>query len=561
MRGAHLALEASEPARRPNVLFLLTDDQRADTIAALGNPVIKTPNLDRLARSGFVFNNAYCLGSNSPAVCLPSRNMLLSGRYYFRWEGRMFASADQPNFPDSMQQAGYETWHEGKLGNTAREIQQRFDHSYYLEDDQARTSGEHGKRVRRRRDRLSEIASSGQAVLSCIWPSRARTTRASPLRTISSSMIVPRSHCRPNFLPVHPFDNGEMTVRDERLEKWPRTPDAIRQHLHDYYACITSIDGHIGRLLQTLQDLGQFENTVIIFSSDNGLAIGSHGLMGKQNLYEEGMKVPLLFCGPGIPVGRSDALVYLLDIFPTVCELVGTDVPAVVDGKSLVPVITGLTSHARDTLFLAYRDVQRAVRDERWKLIVYPKINKRQLFDLHDDPYEMRRSLCGPRNPPASIACGRKCTVGSRKWATRLRCNPTSRQIRRLCRRRDRRVGRPVRISGIGVGQPSESTESADFVNCASNSRTSCGGTWPAITISSSACPSTFPQSPNCTHSASTGCLNPGDALPIAPGLRSNSDRGNGYQARALICCTNRMLNLRNGGGTTGIRSHSQPKK
>ncbi len=100
----HLALEASEPARRPNVLILLTDDQRADTIAALGNPVIKTPNLDRLARSGFVFNNAYCLGSNSPAVCLPSRNMLLSGRYYFRWEGqpvRLGRSAESPRFDEA----------------------------------------------------------------------------------------------------------------------------------------------------------------------------------------------------------------------------------------------------------------------------------------------------------------------------------------------------------------------------------------------------------------------------------------------------------------------------
>ena len=98
-----------------------------------------------------------------------------------------------------------------------------------------------------------------------------------------------------NFLPEHPFDNGELTVRDEQLEKWPRTPDAIRRHLHEYYACITSIDGHIGRLLQTLQDVGRVrERTIIIFSSDNGLAIGSHGLMGKQNLYEDGMKVPLI---------------------------------------------------------------------------------------------------------------------------------------------------------------------------------------------------------------------------------------------------------------------------
>jgi arylsulfatase A-like enzyme len=401
--GAHLALEASEPARRPNVLILLTDDQRADTIAALGNPVIKTPNLDRLARSGFVFNNAYCLGSNSPAVCLPSRNMLLSGRYYFRWEGRQFASADQPNLPDSMKQAGYETWHEGKLGNTAREIQQRFDHSYYLEDDQARTSGEHGQRCVD--DAIAFLNSRAADKPFCMYlafegPHDPRVAAPHYLEQYDRAKIPLPT----NFLPIHPFDNGEMTVRDERLEKWPRTPDAIRQHLHEYYACITSIDGHIGRLLQTLRDLGQFENTLIIFSSDNGLAIGSHGLMGKQNLYEEGMKVPLLFCGPGIPAGRSDALVYLLDIFPTVCELVGTDVPTVVDGKSLVPVITGLTAHARDTLFLAYRDVQRAVRDERWKLIVYPKTNKRQLFDLHNDPYEMH-DLSADRAQSARIDC------------------------------------------------------------------------------------------------------------------------------------------------------------
>jgi len=118
-----------------------------------------------------------------------------------------------------------------------------------------------------------------------------------------------------------------MTVRDEQLEKWPRTPEAIRRHLHEYYACITSIDGHIGRLLQTLQEQGEYERTIIIFSSDNGLAIGSHGLMGKQNLYEDGMKVPLIMCGPGIAAGQSDALVYLLDIYPTVCELVGAPAP------------------------------------------------------------------------------------------------------------------------------------------------------------------------------------------------------------------------------------------
>jgi len=212
----HRALQASEPIRRPNVLFLLTDDQRADTIAALGNPVIKTPTLDRLARSGFVFNNAYCLGSNSPAVCLPSRNMLLSGRYYFRWEGHQFASADQPNFPVSMSRAGYETWHEGKLGNTAREIQQRFDHSVYLEDDTARTSGEHGKQCVD--DAISFLKSRAMDKPFCMYlafegPHDPRVAAPHYLAQYDRAKIPLPA----NFLPVHPFDNGEMTIRDEQL--------------------------------------------------------------------------------------------------------------------------------------------------------------------------------------------------------------------------------------------------------------------------------------------------------------------------------------------------------
>src|SRR5207249_234741 len=140
----------------------------------------------------------------------------------------------------------------------------------------------------------------------------------------------------------------------------------------------------------------------IIFSSDHGLAIGSHGLMGKQNLYEHSMKAPLVFSGPGIRPGRSDALVYLLDIYPTVCELVGAPVPDGLDGRSLAPVIAGRTPDVRDSLFLAYRDLQRAVRDERWKLIRYPQINLSQLFDLREDPDE-RHDLAGDPAQQARI--------------------------------------------------------------------------------------------------------------------------------------------------------------
>jgi len=153
---------------------------------------------------------------------------------------------------------------------------------------------------------------------------------------------------------------------------------------------ITGLDHHIGRLIQTLKDQGQLDNTLIIFSSDNGLAIGSHGLMGKQSVYEHSGKVPLIIAGPGIPQGRSNALVYLMDIFPTVCELVGRTVPEGLDGRSLAPDVTGKKRRVRDSLFSAYRQCQRAVGDDRWKLIRYPLINKTQLFDLQNDPHETR---------------------------------------------------------------------------------------------------------------------------------------------------------------------------
>ncbi len=389
--GFVLILAASlvaEDRVTPNILLLVTDDQRFDTIGALGNPHIKTPHLDRLAREGFAFRNAYCLGSNSAAVCLPSRNMLMSGRYYFRWEGKSYASPDQANLPDTMRSLGFETWHEGKLGNTAREIEPRFEHHQYLEDERERNSGEHGKRCVD--DAIAFLKTRQTTRPFCMYlafegPHDPRVAAPHYLQLYERDRLpLPE-----NYLPQHPFDNGELKIRDEALEAWPRTPEAIRRHLHEYYACISSIDGHIGRLLQTLQERGELEKTLIIFTSDNGLAIGSHGLMGKQNLYEDGMKVPLLFHGPGIPQGQSSALVYLLDIYPTLCELAGTPIPAEVDGKSLAPIMRGQSQSVRDTLFLSYRDVQRAVRDERWKLIVYPQVNVLQLFDLQEDPYEV----------------------------------------------------------------------------------------------------------------------------------------------------------------------------
>jgi arylsulfatase A-like enzyme len=194
----------------------------------------------------------------------------------------------------------------------------------------------------------------------------------------------------PAFLPQHPWNNGEMTVRDERLAPWPRTEKDTRQQTADYYACVTGLDHHVGRIFAALKETGQWENTIIVFSGDNGLSLGEHGLFGKQNLYEfGGMHVPLVIAGPGIPHGRTAAFAYLMDLFPTFVSLAGAKSPDGVDGLDLTPVLRGENPAVRDGAYLAYRDCMRSFSDGRWKLIRYPLVDRTQLFDLEKDPREL----------------------------------------------------------------------------------------------------------------------------------------------------------------------------
>ncbi|MBI5684809.1 MAG: sulfatase-like hydrolase/transferase [Verrucomicrobia bacterium] len=411
LAGAFLGLVIGARAAetKPNVLFLFADDMRADSIAALDNKFVKTPNLDSLVQRGFVFNNAYCLGGNSAAVCTPSRNMLLSGKAFFRWKEFVppggkggkgsIAPGDAPNWPLSMKDAGYLTYHQGKKGNTAPLIQAKFDHDLYINENLDRTCGEPGKMIsddtvkflKERKDTRPFFM-----YLAFANPHDPRVAAGNYMNLYQRDQVpLPK-----NWLPMHPFDNGDMIIRDERLLPWPRTESDLRQTLHEYYAVITAMDAYMGRILQTLKELGQLDNTIVIFSADQGIAVGSHGLLGKQNLYDAGMKSPLIFAGPGIPKGRSDALIYLLDIYPTICDLVGGPIPAGIDGRSFKPVIAGQKKTVRSDLFLAYRHLQRAWRDGRWKIIRYPEVNVTQLFDLKNDPEEMKDLA----NDPAQAA-------------------------------------------------------------------------------------------------------------------------------------------------------------
>ena len=200
-----------------------------------------------------------------------------------------------------------------------------------------------------------------------------------------------------NFLPQHPFDNGEMVIRDEVLLPWPRTPRDVRVMLAEYYRYITYLDMLIGRVIDAVDASPRAKETFIVFTADSGVARGSHGLIGKQNLYEHSMRVPLIVAGPGVPAGkRTAAMCYLFDVLPTLGSLCGVPAPATSEGRDLSAVLRDPAQPGRPALMFAYRDIQRAVRDERWKLIRYPQVDRTQLFDLASDPDETRDLVADP---------------------------------------------------------------------------------------------------------------------------------------------------------------------
>jgi arylsulfatase A-like enzyme len=201
----------------------------------------------------------------------------------------------------------------------------------------------------------------------------------------------------PNFLPEHPFDHGNFEGRDEQLLPWPRTEALVRADLAAYYAVVTYLDQQIGWIVETLKENKLWDSTVVIFTSDHGLAMGSHGLRGKQNMYEHTIGVPLIARGPGVLAGRrTDVQVYLRDIYPTVCNLAGVPVPDTVEAKSFATLLAGKRSEIHPEIYGYFRDSQRMIRTDRWKLIHYPLVEQWQLFDLQRDPFELKSQLGTP---------------------------------------------------------------------------------------------------------------------------------------------------------------------
>lgn len=450
--------------RRPNVLFFFTDDQRFDTLGALNNPHVITPNLDALLARGTAFTNGYIMGGSCGAVCMPSRAMLHTGRTLYRIQDQgQEIPEGHALLGETLRRAGYRTFGTGKWHNGPRAYARSFsdgaeiffggmgDHWNVPACDYD-PAGQYRQRIHQTTDfhtqtvrqwtadhiragkhsselfaeatidflqgRRGEDPGAGEpffAYVSFMAPHDPRTMPAAYLGMYDPDEVdLPAS-----FMAEHPFDNGELVIRDEVLAPFPRTEAEVRRHIAAYYAMITHADAQIGHVLAALEASGEAEDTIVVFAGDNGLAVGRHGLMGKQSCYEHSVHVPLVFAGPGVPRGETrDAFAYLLDIFPTLCDLTGVDIPGTVEGRSLAPALNDPAGIVRDHLHFAYRHLHRAVRGGRYKLIEYVVKGARttQLFDLQEDPDELR-DLSGD---PAHAAQVQALRAQLRRWQTEM---------------------------------------------------------------------------------------------------------------------------------------------
>ena len=407
--SALLAVTVSlSAAPATNVVFIFADDQRADTIAALGNPVIKTPNLDRLVKRGVAFTRAYMQGGNGGATCVPSRAMLLSGRSLAQIDERLLKHQTWPN---AFGAAGYATFAAGKWHNGPPSIPKSFQQAKALFV---------GGMANPLKAPTSDMLPTGKLTPSKISPKHLCEEATDETLAFLKSQdgkkpffsylafdgphdphIVPEGFpidyapasipLPPNFLPQHPFDNGEMVVRDEQLMKWPRPEADVKTMLAEYYRYVSFLDVQVGRVLDAVDASPYAANTIIVYAADSGVARGSHGLIGKQNLYEHSMRVPLIIAGPGIVSDRrSDAMCYLFDVMPTLGKLCGVTAPKDSQGSEFSAVLKDPSKPARPFLMFGYKSFQKALNDGRWKLIRYPHVDRTQLFDLQADPDETK---------------------------------------------------------------------------------------------------------------------------------------------------------------------------
>lgn len=400
---------AQSGQRAPNILFLFADDLRADVLGAFGGTDVPTPHLDALAARGTALTNAFCMGSRHGAVCVASRAMLMTGRQLHRVPDDL---ADCITLPELLRERGYSTFLSGKWHNGDAALRRAFpqgravfrggmcDHFVVPLCDLT-----HGEiRNQRTGDRHSSELFADATIeflqrvdqdapfFAYVAFTAPHDPRDPPPRWLQQLHDLPAPALPKNFRGQHGLDLGAatMTVRDENLLGWPRDPHEVQAQLIDYRALVAHLDEQVGRILSALAERGLADNTLVVFAADHGLAMGSHGLLGKQSLYEHSMRAPVIVAGPGIAAGqRRDGLVYLHDLMPTLLAAAGASTKAELDGIDLGPLLRGENGNGRAELLLSYAATQRALRTATHKLIRLPQIDRTLLFDLQHDPHEL----------------------------------------------------------------------------------------------------------------------------------------------------------------------------
>lgn len=438
---------------KPNIVFIFTDDQTYSSVNALGNKEIFTPAMDQLVKEGTTFTHAYNMGSWSGAVCAASRAMLNTGRFVWRandfrqnWVKKDTASYNQ-SWGKLMEAEGYDTYLTGKWHVDAP-ADALFQNTVHIRPGMPKDAWDHFKMVAKF-DSLSKVKGGKSADIvpngynrpqhendhswsptdtskGGYWQGGAHWSEV--LRDDAIGFInVAKTKNKPffmylafnaphdprqapqeyqdmyslenisvpkSYLPEYPFRhdiaNGD-NLRDEALAPFPRTEFAIKTHIKEYYASITHVDAQIGAIIKALQESGKMDNTYIFFTADHGLAMGRHGLIGKQNLFDHSMRPPMVIIGPDIPKDRrTDADVYLQDIMATTLDIAGAEKPTYIEFNSFLDIAKGETKKSKyESIYGAYLNVQRMIRKDGFKLLVYPEINKVLLFNMNEDPEEM----------------------------------------------------------------------------------------------------------------------------------------------------------------------------
>ena len=449
-------INAEAPAStKPNIVFLYADDFAYWAINALGNEIIQTPNLDKLVAQGVSFSNAFNMGGWNGAICIASRSMLISGRSIWKaneinrqW-GEGNTAAHSQTWGRLMSNAGYNTFATGKwhiqadpeqvfeetvninpggmppdhltgtpgLYDRVREAYANGEDFYALlppgynrplsETDDSWTASDHAHNGYwtdgthwsevQRGDAINFIDAASRSedpFFLYLAFNAPHDSRQSPKEFLDLYPIedIPLPE---NWLPEYPYldEMGDLRVmRDEMLGPAPRTPYAIRTHIREYYAIISHLDAQIGLILQALEEKELMDNTYIFFTGDNGLSVGQHGLLGKQNMFDHSIHVPLLAAGPDLPSGTEvSSDIYLQDIMATSLSLAGIEKPDFVDFNSFLNLANGVASELPlpNGVYGAYMDTQRMIRKDGFKLILYPRNQELLLFDLNADPLEM----------------------------------------------------------------------------------------------------------------------------------------------------------------------------